>query len=248
MPLQLFREFREIGTDFIAGTAALAAEPFVSALAGTGAIALSTSVPPYYGIVNLSAGATTTGSSKLNIDAGLVRFDAGPHRFETVFRIPTLSNTGVSDFNVILGFNDTTVDQLYITIDTSNKVKFVYTSNSVSTTVDASATAGTLVAGTWYKAVIDVGAVQANSNQSASPNQGGPIVGARFFFGPAILSSGNLGATQLTKFLGSVPYALLPQGAGRETGVELSVTGVTSGASRSIDIDYAFVKLPGASY
>src|SRR6266446_4802603 len=246
MPFPALKDIREYYTDFCGGSAAIASEPLASTVSGTAAaLTLNASVPPNFGIANLATGTTATGSSTLSLDPGLFRIDAGPHRFKVVFQIPVLASVGVQDFTVVLGFDDTGVDRAAFTIDVNNNLKLDWKANSVGGTVTVANTAIIpLVAATWYQAIIDIGNVSVLSNQAASPNLGGPIVGARFYFGPAPTASG-IGQTAVApKYLGSVPVSALPSGSGRETGLVCSITSVTGTTSKSLLVDKVYVSTP----
>lgn len=249
MPFLVEKEAREYFTDFVGGSVAIAAEPFVSTLVNTGTQTQTASVyPSNVGIQTLSAATTSaTGAARLNLDDGSFLLGAAPHNFRAVFRIPTLANSGVLDFTIIMGFynNTTGIDGAWFSITATNKVQLNYLDNNVGATgVDLSGAIPALVAGTWYQAVIDVNVPVINSNQPASPNYGGPFTGARFYFGPQVPTQYGTQNWAKTAYLGSVPASKLPGYSDtRSCGVQVSLTGVTgTAAGRNIDLDKVYVR------
>lgn len=256
MAIPFVKDARYFGTDFVGGSPAVASEPFVNTLVSTGlfqfpAAGGSTVNPNNFGIVELGAGVTAaTGSSALNVDNGLFSPGLYPAHFRTVFRIPTLANSGVLDFTIRLGFYNSTTgtDGVWFSIDATNKLKLNWLDNNVGqTAVDVSGAIPALVANTWYQAIIDINVPLVNSNQAAEPLIGGPVPGARFYFGPQVpATSGAVPGYTINRALATVPYKLLPgyNADGRTVGVELSITGVTgTAAGRYLDIDKAWVEI-----
>lgn len=167
------------------------------------------------GIVQLQTGTTSTGRAAVHSQSVSMLLGHGATKFETAFRVPTLSD-GTETFTLRAGFIDSqsveSTDGIFLRYtDSVNSGKFevVSMSNASPTVADSGVT---VVASTWYKLRIEINAGATSA---------------------LVYINGTLVATVT---------ATIPTGASRNTGAGVFVLKSNGGTSRNIDCDYMWIR------
>lgn len=253
MAFNVLREVQEFYTDFIGGTVAIASEPF-ALIQGNSAPAptFSNSVDPYFGILSLSTGAVANGYSILAIDASQLILNKRPYRGHVRFQIPTLSNVGVQDFQVFMGFDSSmvgtgtaSVSAARMRTSTANAIitDLIAASAAVGGSPNTETPLGStgLVAATWYNWYIQADFINAQSQLTYSNLVAGPTVGIRQWLVPDLgLNPSFPGVNNFNAFtqgyMGEYPIGLAPTA---NLGFVIGISSVTGTTPKTLLVDRA---------
>src|SRR5258706_738380 len=255
MAFNVLKEVQEFHTDFIAGSVAIASEPF-SLIQGNSAPAptFSPSVDPYFGILNLSTGAVANGYSILAIDASQFILNKRPYRAHVQFQIPVLANAGVQDFQVFMGFDSSMVGtgtasvsaaRFRTTVANAIVTDLIAASTAVGGSPNTETPLGAtgLVAATWYNWYIQADFINTQTQLTYGNLVAGPTVGIRQWLIPDLgLNPSFPGVNQFNAFtqgyMGEYPLTLAPTA---NLGFVIGISSVTGTTPKSLLINRATV-------
>jgi hypothetical protein len=209
------KHYSTLGSDF-ASVTALA--PFYSTVSGAGAaLAASTATAGRVGVITLGSGTTTTGYASLNTDPASIVLGNGAVRFRCDIQLSALSD-GTNTYTARFGLGDVAtgaepVDGVYF--------RYVHSANS----------------GNW------VLVARANNVETGIVNSTIAVAATTW---TTLEIEINAAGTSCTYYVNGVlagtTTATIPTGAGRETGVQMSILKSAGIVSRLISLDQAWIR------
>ncbi len=166
------------------------------------------------GLITVDTGATATGRAAVTLGTSLWLFGGGAVTYESLVRIPTLSD-GTNTFTCAFGLSDSVtgeaVDGVYFLYDTAGSANWIFKSsnNSVRTTITSTVA---VAANTWVKLKFVVDSTGANVE--------------------AFINGASIGTNS----------ANIPTGSGRETTIQpLRIIKSLGTTARTAQADYVWI-------
>jgi hypothetical protein len=209
------KHYVTLGSDF--GSVSNIA-PFYSTVNGSGAaLAASTATAGRVGVITASTGTTTSGYATLNTDPASIVLSNGAVRFRCDIQLSALSD-GTDTYTARFGLGDVATgaeptDGVYFRYTHSvNSGKWVCVTRSNGTETATNSTGAAVAATTWLTLECEINAAGTS---------------ATFY------ANGVLQATNTTN---------IPTGAGRETGVQMSILKSAGTTARLVSLDQAWIR------